>query len=81
MLQHFLQQASEGNFQLKVEQTGIEELRRELRAGARRRDSTLVAAATLLGGIVWLAVGAAPVAGIVLLGAGLLGIVLARTGD
>jgi ubiquinone biosynthesis protein len=80
VLQQFLQQASEGNFRLKVEQTGIEELRRELRAGARRRDATLVAAATLLGGIVWLAVGAAPVAGIVLLGAGLLGIVLARTG-
>jgi ubiquinone biosynthesis protein len=80
VLQQFLQQASEGNFRLKVEQAGIEELRRELRAGARRRDATLVAAATLLGGIVWLAVGAAPVAGIVLLGAGLLGIVLARTG-
>jgi ubiquinone biosynthesis protein len=80
VLQQFLQQASEGNFRLKVEQAGIEELRRELRAGARRRDATLVGAATLLGGIVWLAVGAAPVAGIVLLGAGLLGIVLARTG-
>jgi ubiquinone biosynthesis protein len=80
MLQQFLQQASEGSFRLKVEQAGIEELRRELRAGARRRDATLVAAVTLLGGIVWLAVGAAPIAGIVLLGAGLLGIVLARTG-
>jgi ubiquinone biosynthesis protein len=81
VLQQFLQQASEGDFRLKVEQAGVEELRRELRASARRRDSTLLAAATLLGGIVWLAVGAAPVAGIVLLGAGLLGIVLARTGD
>ena len=80
VLQQFLQQASEGSFRLKVEQAGIEELRRELRAGARRRDATLVAAVTLLGGIVWLAVGAAPIAGIVLLGAGLLGIVLARTG-
>jgi ubiquinone biosynthesis protein len=81
VLQQFLQQASEGNFRLKVEQAGIEQLRREMRASARRRDSTLVAAATLLGGIVWLAVGAAPVAGVVLLGAGLLGIVLARAGD
>jgi ubiquinone biosynthesis protein len=80
VLQQFLQQASEGSFRLKVEQAGLEELRRELRAGARRRDATLVAAVTLLGGIVWLAVGAAPIAGIVLLGAGLLGIVLARTG-
>jgi ubiquinone biosynthesis protein len=79
VLQQFVQQASEGRFRLKVEATGLEELRRELRADARRRDSTIVAAATLLGGIVWLAVGASVLPGIVLMGAGLLGVFLARS--
>ncbi len=79
VLQQFVQQASEGRFRLKVEATGLEELRRELRADARRRDSTIVAAATLLGGIVWLAVGASVLPGVVLMGAGLLGVFLARS--
>jgi ubiquinone biosynthesis protein len=79
VLQQFVQQASEGRFRLKVEATGLDELRLELRADARRRDSTIVAAATLLGGIVWLAVGASVLPGIVLMGAGLLGVFLARS--
>ena len=37
ILQQFVQQASEGKFRLKVEQPGLEELRGELRASARRQ--------------------------------------------
>ena len=80
VLQHFVQQASEGRFRLRVEQAGIEELRREIRAGARQRDATIVASATLLGGLMWLALGASPWPGVVLCAAGLLGVLLARRG-
>jgi ubiquinone biosynthesis protein len=80
VLQQMVQRASEGRLRLKVEQAGIDELRRELRDSARRRDATIVGCAALLGGIVWLAAGAAPLAGIALTAAGLLGVVLARSG-
>jgi ubiquinone biosynthesis protein len=78
ILQQAVQHASDGNFRLKVEQPGIEELREELRAGARRRDATIVGAVTLLGGLVWLAVSFNPWPGIVLSAAGVLAITLAR---
>ncbi|MGB5105046.1 MAG: ubiquinone biosynthesis regulatory protein kinase UbiB [Steroidobacteraceae bacterium] len=78
ILQQAVQQASEGKFRLKVEQGGIDELRQEIRASARRRDATIVAAATLLGGIVWLALGASPWPGAALCAAGLLALVVAR---
>ena len=78
VLQQMVQRASEGRLRLKVEQAGISELRHELRASARRRDSTIVAATAMLGGIIWLALGATVLPGIVLAGAGLLGIFLAR---
>jgi ubiquinone biosynthesis protein len=78
VLQQAVQQASEGKFRLKVEQDGIAELRQELRESARKRDATIVAAATLLGGLVWLALGAAPWPGVALCAAGLLALVLAR---
>jgi hypothetical protein len=45
---------------------------------ARRRDATMVSAVTLLGGLVWLAVAMNPWPGIVLAGAGLLAVLLAR---
>ena len=80
ILQQAVQQASDGNLRLKVDQTGIEELRAELRASARRRDATLVGAATLLGGLVWLAVSFNPWPGVVLGAAGVLAIALARRG-
>jgi len=78
VLQQAVQQASEGTFRITVEQSGMEDLRREIRTSARQRDSTIVASATLLGGVFWLAVGADWLPGLVLAGAGVLGIYLAR---
>ena len=78
VLLHAVQQASAGEFRIRVQQSGVEELRRELRASARRRDDTMVGAATLLGGLVWLAVAMNPWPGVVLCAAGLLAVVLGR---
>jgi ubiquinone biosynthesis protein len=78
ILQQAVQAASDGNFRLRVEQPGIEELRAELRASARRRDATIVGAATLLGGLVWLAVSFSPWPGVVLAAAGALTVIFAR---
>jgi ubiquinone biosynthesis protein len=78
VLQQAVQQASDGTFRISVDQPGIEELRAELRAGARRRDATIVGAATLLGGLVWLAVSFNPWPGAVLCAAGAVAILLAR---
>jgi ubiquinone biosynthesis protein len=78
VLQQVVQQASEGNFRIRVEQGGIDALRAEVRAGARRRDATIVGAVTLLGGLVWLAVNISPWPGVALCAAGLLAILLAR---
>jgi len=79
-LQSLAQHASDGRFLVRVEQAGIDELRAELRAGSRRRDGTLIGATLLLGGLVWLAVGASLLPGLVLAGAGGLAILLARRG-
>jgi ubiquinone biosynthesis protein len=81
VLQQAVQAASDGNFRLRVEQPGIEQLRAELRASAHRRDMTMVGAVTLLGGIVWLAVSFNPWPGIVLAAGGALAIVMARAAD
>ena len=78
VLQQVVQQASEGNFRIRVEQGGMDALRAEVRAGARRRDATTVGAVTLLGGLVWLAVNISPWPGVVLCAAGLLTVLLAR---
>jgi ubiquinone biosynthesis protein len=78
VLQHAVQQASAGEFRIRVEQTGVEELRREVRNSARQRDATMVGAVTLLGGIVWLAVSMNPWPGVVLCATGLIAVVLAR---
>jgi ubiquinone biosynthesis protein len=81
VLQQAVQQAADGNLRLKVDQPGIEELRAELRASARRRDTTTVGAVTLLGGLVWLAVSFNPWPGVVLAAAGVLAITLARRSE
>ena len=73
-----VQQAADGNLRIKVDQTGVEELRTELRASARQRDTTMVGAVTLLGGLVWLAVSFNPWPGVVLSAAGAIVIALAR---
>jgi hypothetical protein len=78
MIQQFVQQASEGKFRIRVEQSGIDELRREIQESARRRDLTIVGAVTLLGGLVWLAIGVNWLPGVVLAAAGLVAILLAR---
>jgi ubiquinone biosynthesis protein len=78
VLQQAVQQASDGNFRIRIEQGGMEELRAELRAGARRRDATMVGAVALLGGLVWLAVNINPWPGVALCTAGLLAVVLGR---
>jgi hypothetical protein len=56
----------------------MDELRAELRAGARRRDATIVGAVSLLGGLVWLAVNINPWPGVVLCTAGLITVLLGR---
>jgi ubiquinone biosynthesis protein len=78
VLQQLVQQASEGKFRLKVEQPGLEQLRAEIRASARRRDGTIIAAAALLGGLVWLAIGPSAWPGIVLCAAGIVAALAAR---
>jgi ubiquinone biosynthesis protein len=78
VLQHAVQQASAGEFRIRVEQPGVEELRREMRISARQRDATMVGAVTLLGGIVWLAVAMNPWPGVVLCATGLFAIAVAR---
>jgi ubiquinone biosynthesis protein len=78
LLQQFVQKASEGTLRIRVDQEPYEELRREIRASARRRDQTILGAAVLLAGILWLAFRSDWLPGVVLSAAGLLTAVLAR---
>ncbi|HXW10999.1 MAG TPA: AarF/UbiB family protein, partial [Steroidobacteraceae bacterium] len=78
VLQQFVQKASEGTLRIRMDQTPYEELRRELRLSARRRDQTVVGAAVLLAGIVWLALRVDWMPGVALTAAGLLTVLLAR---
>jgi hypothetical protein len=77
-LQSLVQHASDGKFQIRVEQTGVEELLAELRVGAKRRDGTIIASTLLLGGIVWMAVGSSLLPGLLLAATGIVGVALAR---
>jgi ubiquinone biosynthesis protein len=78
VLQQAVQRASDGGLRLRVDQPELESLREEIRAGASRRDATIVGAATLLGGLLWLAVNVNPWPGVVLCAAGALAIALVR---
>ena len=78
VLQQFVQKASEGTLRIRVEHGPYDELRREIRDSGRRRDQTIVGAAVLIAGIGWLALRADWLPGVVLAGAGLLTVVLAR---
>ncbi|HSN71855.1 MAG TPA: ubiquinone biosynthesis regulatory protein kinase UbiB [Steroidobacteraceae bacterium] len=61
VLQTAIQQAAEGRFRLQVEQRGLDELRREMRESARRRDGAIVASVGLLGTVLWFALVREPV--------------------
>jgi ubiquinone biosynthesis protein len=78
LLQTIVQQAAEGRLRLKVEQSGVDELREELRLSARRRDATVVASAVLLGGFVWLALEGLTWPAVLAIVAGLAGAIVAR---
>jgi ubiquinone biosynthesis protein len=52
--------ARDGTLRLPVESPDLEELKAALSAAHRRRDSVIVAAVILLGGVLWLAIGRAP---------------------
>jgi ubiquinone biosynthesis protein len=80
LLQQFVQKASEGTLRIRVDSEPYEELRREIRASARRRDQTVVGAAVLLAGLLWLAFRSDWLPGVVLTGAGLLTVMLGRRG-
>jgi ubiquinone biosynthesis protein len=77
-LQSLAQHASDGRILVRVEQPSIEKLRAELRLTSRRRDGTLIGATLLLGGIVWMAVGASQLFGFALAVAGGVAILFAR---
>jgi ubiquinone biosynthesis protein len=81
VLQQAVQQASDGNFRVRIEQPGLEALRAEIRASARRRDATIVGAVTLLAGLVWLAVAGPAWPGVILCAGGIVALALARRGS
>jgi ubiquinone biosynthesis protein len=78
LLQQFVQKASEGTLRIRVDREPYDELKREIQAGARRRDQTILGAAVLLAGLLWLALRTDWVPGAVLSAAGLLTALLAR---
>jgi hypothetical protein len=55
LLQQTLQRAADGRFAVPVDNKDLVILRQEIREDGRRRDVTLIAAVTLLGGLFWLA--------------------------
>ena len=81
LLQQFVQKASEGTLRLRVDNDSYAELRREMRESARRRDQTIIGAAVLLSGILWLAFRTDWMPGVLLTAAGLLTALLARRGS
>jgi ubiquinone biosynthesis protein len=77
VLQQLIQKASEGTLRVRMEHAPYEDLRREIRDSARRRDQTIVGSAVLLAGIGWLALRTDWWPGAALVAAGLLTVVLA----
>jgi ubiquinone biosynthesis protein len=78
LLQQFVQKAAEGTLRIRVDQDSSAELRREIRESGRRRDQTILGAAVLLAGILWLAFRTDWLPGVVLSAAGLLTALFAR---
>lgn len=54
LIQNTIQRAADGRLAVPLQSPDIEALRREIREDARRRDTTVVAAIVLLGGLFWL---------------------------
>jgi ubiquinone biosynthesis protein len=61
LIQQALMQAAEGRYRVNVKNDGVEELRKELLAAARRRDQTILAAALIFSGVLWFALVREPV--------------------
>jgi len=57
ILKSVLQRSEGGMLRMLVETPAVELLHAELRRGHKRRDAVILGAASLLGGIVWLALG------------------------
>jgi ubiquinone biosynthesis protein len=60
VLQRSVRRAYEDEFSLRTESSSVDQLRSQLRAGERRRNSMLAGAAFFLGGVVWLALATQP---------------------
>jgi ubiquinone biosynthesis protein len=60
VIQRTIERANEDSLRLHVESQNLEALRQEIREDGRRRDRTLVLAAAILGGILWIAIGRDP---------------------
>jgi ubiquinone biosynthesis protein len=60
LLKGAVQQAQDGTLRLRVQADSIESLQETIRASNARRDGVTLAAALLLGSIVWVAVGTEP---------------------
>ncbi len=55
LIQQALMQSAEGRYRLPVKSEGMDELRKELQASAKRRDQTILASALIFSGVVWFA--------------------------
>jgi ubiquinone biosynthesis protein len=79
LVENAIQRAADGRLRVPVEVRDLERLRQEIREEGRRRDATVFAAASALGGIGWLAFGTDPAwPGYLLLAAGILGLASLR---
>jgi ubiquinone biosynthesis protein len=77
-----LQRAAEGRLQVELKRPDLEPLQQALRATRRERWTTSSGGASLLGGVLWVGLGAAPVAlGWILLGTGAVLLLVSRPGS
>jgi hypothetical protein len=60
LVENAIQRAHDGRFRVPVTTQDFERLRLEIRRDGRRRDMGLLTATCALGGIIWLALAAAP---------------------